>query len=314
MISVNETHLKGEQKLKLDGYQWVGHNRAKQHSRARKAFGGVGLFIRHSIFESHKVTIEFNECDDILGVLFVNKSTDYSFIVYSMYLPPENSTVFNDAPLFFNRLLLEVYKHSKLDAIFFVGDINARLGNLKDHIDLDNIPERVVLDNTDNNHGKALREFLIDSKCCILNGRITPQYDNFTFVSSRGTSVVDYMITAHDCIKNVVECKVDLCSDIINELGMERMISDACRAPDHSLLTITVKTSPYAQLESRMLGAKNYSNNSSNCTRFKVRNLPGDFMNSEHFTFVINELIDRINVSRESQACVDEMYDKFVKT
>ena len=86
---------------------------------------------------------------------------------------------------------------------------------------------------------------------------ITPQYDNFMYVSTRGTSVVDHFITVHDCVNNVTECRVDLCSDIIKDLGIESMIPDTCKVPDHSLLTIQIKTSPYS-LQSCMLGAKNY--------------------------------------------------------
>ncbi len=157
------------------------------------------------------------------------------------------------------------------------------------------------------------KEFLLDSKCCIINGRITPEYDNPTFVSTRGTSVVDYIVTPHDCIKQVTKCTVDLCSDIMTELGIENMISDMCKAPDHSLVTVTFQISPYVCLESRMLGARNYSSESQHGLKYKVCNLPCDFMNSEQFCQLIIDLIDEINVGLESQDCVDEMYNKLVK-
>ncbi len=183
-----------------------------------------------------------------------------------------------------------------LDAIFFAGDLNARLGNLRDYIDLDEVPTRISIDATENNHGKALREFLVDSKCCVLNGRVTPEFDNPTYVSTRGTSVVDYFVTPHDCIAQVSKCTVDLCSSIITELGIESIISDKCKAPDHSLITVTVQVSPYKHVESRMLGAKNYSKESKHGPKYKVRNLPSDFMKSEQFCTVISDLIDEINV------------------
>ena len=146
-----------------------------------------------------------------------------------------------------------------------MGDLNARLGSKQDFTDIDNLQPRVILDNTENNHGKALREFLLDSKCCILKSRVTPQHDNFTFVSTRGISVVDYVITPHDCLKQVSKCNVDLCSDIINNLGIQNVISDMCKSPDHSLVTITTTISLYHQIESRMLGAKNFSNPTTHC-------------------------------------------------
>ncbi len=220
--------------------------------------------------------------------------------------------MYNNAPEFLNRLLLEVYKQVDADAIYFAGDLNAKLGSLKDYTDIDNVSARVVLDKTENNHGKALREFLLDAKCCVVNSRVTPQYDNYTFVSTRGTSVVDYFISPHDCLNQIQSCYVDLCSDIITDLDAAHLVSDICRVPDHSLLTISVLTSPYVELQSRMLGARNYENQNTHVPKYKVRNLPPDFMRSEHFCEIIVNLIDNISASRETQDCVDNMYNKLV--
>ena len=240
IISINETHLRDDEKINISctsGYKWVGHNRSKQHIRARKGFGGVGLFVKLSVYENYRVTVEFNEYDDMIGVQFVNKNTDYCFIVYSIYLPPENSTVYNNAPEFFNRLLLDLYKRVDADAIYFAGDLNAKLGELKDYSDIDKVSPRKVLYKTVNNHRKALREFLLESKCCVLNSRVTPENDNYTFVSTRGTSIVDYIISPHDCVKQVQSCHVDLCADIVSELRLEQLLSDRCKTPDHTLFS-----------------------------------------------------------------------------
>ena len=68
---------------------------------ARKSFGGVGIFVKHEMYERYTVLIEFKDFDDMLGVLFRDKNTNYCFMVYSLYLPPEMSTVYNNAPEFF---------------------------------------------------------------------------------------------------------------------------------------------------------------------------------------------------------------------
>ena len=39
---------------------------------------------------------------------------------------------------------------------------------------------------------------------CITNGRVTPEHDDFTFMSARGKSVVDYFIVPHEQIN---DCK-----------------------------------------------------------------------------------------------------------
>ncbi len=310
ILAVNETHLKSGENLEIEGYRWLGHNRAKQHVRAKKAYGGVGMFIKDWLFDQYLISEEYNMYDDMYGVLFQNKHTDFNFMVYSIYLPPENSPVYNDAPDFFNKVLLEVYKNIELDAIYFVGDINARVGGLKDYTELDSIAPRVPLDDTINNHGKAFCEFLTDSKCCVINGRVTPENDNYTYISSRGKSVVDYFFTTHDNVKNISHCFVDTCSDVISHLGLQTSISDVCKAPDHSLLSIEIQTSIYEQLQSRMLGAKNYNNPSTE--RYKVKKLPDDFMKSEQVCSALCQLIDQINLSRETQQHVDKMYEKLL--
>ena len=35
---------------------------------------------------------------------------------------------------------------------------------------------------------------------CVLNGRITPEFDNFTSISTKGNAVVDYMWVPHDIL------------------------------------------------------------------------------------------------------------------
>ena len=94
-----------------------------------------------------------------------------------------------------------------------------KIGDLKDYTEVDNVSTRVGLDPTVNNHGKALREFLIDAKCCLLNGRAMPEHDNYSFISTRGKSVVNFVFTPHECINQVQTFHVDTCSDIITDLG-----------------------------------------------------------------------------------------------
>ncbi len=80
--------------------------------------------------------------------------------------------------------------------VYLCGDFNARTGNLKDSIeDIDSMPPRHVLDNVVSDHGEALINCVNDCRLCILNGRLDPQNDNFTYISDNGKSVVDYTIT-----------------------------------------------------------------------------------------------------------------------
>ena len=56
---------------------------------------------------------------------------------------------------------------------------------------VDSVPERNVVDYTKNMYGDFLCKFLIDSNCCVLNGRQSEkENDNgYTYVSTRGNSV-----------------------------------------------------------------------------------------------------------------------------
>ena len=50
--------------------------------------GGVGLFVKDSMFRTFKVSVMDRSAEGILGVLFTHKFSDYKFIVFSCYLPP----------------------------------------------------------------------------------------------------------------------------------------------------------------------------------------------------------------------------------
>ena len=49
--------------------------------------------------------------------------------------------------------------------------------------------------------------FLKDNRSIILNGRVTPQFNNYTFVSPRGCSVPDYIISPVDHLMYCKEMK-----------------------------------------------------------------------------------------------------------
>lgn len=98
----------------------------------------------------------------------------YSFIVISCYLSPETSTWGCNADLFFAHLLSLKYA-ADVDSVYICGELNSCIVHLKDYVEEDDIPSRVVLDTSSNKHGETFIEFLKDSKCCDLNGRVTPE-------------------------------------------------------------------------------------------------------------------------------------------
>ena len=89
----------------------------------------------------------------------------------------------------------QLYLNNDADAIFIYGDLNARCGKVIDTLlDDSDIPERHVMDTcTVNLYGEKVIDFVRDMTLCIVNGRVSPEKDNYTSISNRGRSVVDYI-------------------------------------------------------------------------------------------------------------------------
>jgi len=105
-----------------------------------------------------------------------------------------------------------------------------------DSIDgIDCLPERQVVDFQYNGYCKLFCDFLIDTSCCILNGRNIIQND-FTYVSTRGSSVVDYTVIPYELMDSFDSFKVRVTSlaqsiDAAGKYDLRTIL------PDHSLLT-----------------------------------------------------------------------------
>ena len=67
------------------------------------------------------------------------------------------------------------------------------------------------------------------------NSCINPEDNNFTFISSRGKSIVDCFILPHDCLQYCIDFKVKTMSSIISEYNLYSNLSENCKAPDHSI-------------------------------------------------------------------------------
>ena len=135
-----------------------------------------------------------------------------------------------------------MYEYSYCDHVVLAGDVNSKMGSVQDFIPEidDNIGKRKILDKNKNKHGQELIDFLIESKMCVCNGRVTPEFDNYTFIHTRGKSVIDYFMIPIESLGNCVEFKVNtardmvnMCCDIADEsTDLSRLI------PDHSILTL----------------------------------------------------------------------------
>ena len=119
----------------------------------------------------------------------------------------ENSSRQVDLDTFFNSLLTSLYEYQNLGKLFIGGDFNSQCGNDDDFITgIDSVCQRDVLDYISNIYGQSFIEFLINCNLCMLNGRHCTKND-FTSISRKGCSVVDYCIVSHDQLSDFQDFK-----------------------------------------------------------------------------------------------------------
>ena len=154
----------------------------------------------------------------------------------------------------YDDLLVHVYSMADWDGVIIMGDLNARVGNLSDLCETDNLPPRGVLDEVVNGHGRKLISFLLESKCCLINGRVG--HNNFTLENTRGKSIVDYYLVRHCDYEQVEEFEVISCEELL-ESGAN--VHEKSRMPDHKTLRMKFRVSNYGmQTDDENLGSKSY--------------------------------------------------------
>ena len=326
-----ETHLKDDDKIYInEDYRSIPHNRKVTHLRAKKNYGGVCLLI-HRFVDTHYVcNIVDKEYDGILAVKFTDKLSKFCFLIIALYLPPEQSTWGRDASSFFAHVLQLIYEHSYCDTIILAGDTNSKIGAMQDFIPEvdDGVCNRKVLDKCKNKHGQEMLNFLLESAMCVCNGRVTPEYDNYTFIHSRGKSVIDYIAVPYEFLNQCLEFKVNTARDMVNKYcNIENTDIDLSKMiPDHSVLTLKFSTSVYntvktsLQTDVHIQEAQNanvnthFSQDHNYFLRYNVRSLPQEFLNNESARTRLLELIEHIELTRDTQQEIDNIYAEFCET
>ena len=241
IICLIETHLVGDNVININGFTWYGHNRGHKHFKAKRGSGGLGFLVQDKLFDDFHISIVDKCYEGIIALELKHKISEFSITVIGGYLPPENSVYGRNSTEFFSHLVALVYASIESDFIALCGDLNARVGKQLDYIvDVDDIPERVVLDTKTNNHGDMFIEFLKDMKMCIINGRLIPTNDNYTCLSTRGKSVVDYFAVPHECLRFCRSFSVTTVHDAIDKWKLQPLVSSKSRPPDHSIITCSV--------------------------------------------------------------------------
>ena len=91
------------------------------------------------------------------------------------------------------------------------------------------------MDFTVNSYGELFIDFFINTNLRILNGRNSVKND-FTYISVKGCSVVDYCITPYDSLNYFTDFTVTRTTDLINKADALSVLAPPS-IPDHPLLS-----------------------------------------------------------------------------
>ena len=237
---LTETHCRKNEQIDLDSYE-VFHNNRVVSNTNRKGSGGIAIALSKSVLETHTIECISKQFDGQIGIKLKSKLNDFSIGIFGGYLPPDSYIYGQDNEGFFNNASVIWENLSDCDLLIGAGDLNARTKDLLDYLpEVDgHIAPRFNPDLNKNAHGDAFITFLKDNRAAILNGRITPHLNNFTFVSGRGSSVPDYLFCPLDQLDYCNKMETLLIRELINDMQVPPPPS----IPDHSILRGTFTTS-----------------------------------------------------------------------
>ncbi|CAG2208271.1 unnamed protein product [Mytilus edulis] len=137
----------------------------------------------------------------------------------------------------------------------------------------------------------------------MLNGR----KQDFTCISKRGKSVVDFIITTHENIHMCTDFDVKIMSDITNELELQ----DMNQIPDHSVLTVSFKRESANQQDKTPQAS--YSDIQKLPSKPRSRSIPNEFLNDDTVRVKIEQVIQNIENNLTVKQDVDAAYGCFVE-
>ena len=228
VVCLTETWLKGNEGVVFDEYEWFGHNRVLVSRKAVRGSGGVGVLVKNVILQDWSVKVIDMKLEDVMWVKLEHKETSHAVFIAVCYFPPASSSRDIDIEERFHVLGEQVVRFQMEGQVMVCGDFNARCGELGDS---EGIPSRCCVDIVKNSQGELLVDWMRSSGLVFVNGR--QGEDQFTCISSRGRSVVDYCLVPEEelmsiqnfVVKTMLQCEEELC---VGEVGF--------RLPDHSVL------------------------------------------------------------------------------
>ena len=195
--------------------------------------GGVTVYYRSSLKQFISV---IHKSDDGLIWIKLDKhflSSDKDAYLCYVYVRDKNSKVLQQDEIdYFEILQSDISKYSTFGDVYVAGDVNGRTSEEPDFLLQDyylnvgmnenlrdnEIPLRKSRDLVLDNYGRRLLDLCKATDLLIANGRLGDDKDigEFTCVTSRGRSVVDYLLLSlqnFDCVSHFKICDIDEHSD-----------------------------------------------------------------------------------------------------
>ena len=162
IVVLSETHFNIRMKCP-EGFYIVGRSKAAETKKPR---GGV------AVFKSKSSNIKLNIISDTFKDCVIFEICNTTIVVIAIYIPPNNSTYFDDT--YFNNLDL-MMNHFKDRHVFVMGDINSRVGTpIHKQLEYNTNPDTII-----NANGRTLLKMLERyNQWNIINGVV---YDNRSF-------------------------------------------------------------------------------------------------------------------------------------
>lgn len=188
-------------KCNLPGYDYKLLCRTKNSIYGRNS-GGLLIMWKHHL-RGH---IKFIEWSSEFCVFEIQG--EYFLFIYAT--PPNSSRILQNQEDIIGKLESLLFQYCD-HTLYVFGDLNARTGDRDDVLqcDMSLIPKRTNPDKVVNCQGRQILDVLKTTNYCIANGRINPEDSNkFTYQSSNGSSVIDYVIIKKQELERIQNLKI----------------------------------------------------------------------------------------------------------
>ena len=139
---------------------------------------------------------------------------------------------------------------------------------------------------------------------------------------------MDCIILPYDCIKFCLSFEVETISDLLNSWQLYNLVSQKCKPPDHSLISVSLNCSYIESIKYKNSNESNASSNSNNTNEASsereflknskkihhLRKSNETYVNSNSWNESIVGLANKLEESLDSQVQIDEAYSIFCDT